>query len=277
MARILVTGANGYIGVHIVERLVQMEHDVIACDFKNTNLPKDVQFVDVDIFSTDDDLYEKLGSPEFCIHLAWKDGFIHDSQSHLENLHKHYRFLTTMMESGLVSLSVMGTMHEVGYWEGEISADTPCNPLNLYGIAKNALRQSLMLHSDRSKCKIHWLRAYYITGDGQHGKNIFSKISEAVENGRTEFPFTSGVNQYDFIDIDELANMIIKATLQTEINGVIECCTGKPVSLGKKVSEYIEQKGYNIKLAYGAFPDRKYDSPCVWGDPSKINLIMERQ
>lgn len=80
-----------------------------------------------------------------------------------------------MAAGGLSDLTVMGTMHEVGYWEGAIEDDTPCNPLSQYGIAKNALRQSMMLSLQGSSCNLHWLRAYYITGDEAHGSSIFAK------------------------------------------------------------------------------------------------------
>ena len=56
----------------------------------------------------------------------------------------------------------MGTMHEIGFWEGAVDENTPCNPLSQYGIAKNALRQSLLLLTQNSDVKIYWLRAYYI-------------------------------------------------------------------------------------------------------------------
>lgn len=32
---------------------------------------------------------------------------------------------------------------------------------------------------------------------------------------------------------------------------------------------------YNIKLKYGAFPDRPYDSKAIWGNDTKIKSIME--
>lgn len=35
--------------------------------------------------------------------------------------------------------------------------------------------------------------------------------------------------------------------------------------------------GYDNKLQYGAFPDRPYDSKAVWGDPAKVNEIMNMQ
>ena len=81
-------------------------------------------------------------------------------------------------------------------------------------------------------------------------------------------------NLYDFIDVDELANMIVAASVQDEINGIINVCTGKPMSLAERVEQFLKDKNYKIRLNYGAFPDRPYDSPGTWGDPAKINKIL---
>lgn len=67
----------------------------------------------------------------------------------------------------------------------------------------------MMLSLQGSSCNLHWLRAYYITGDEAHGSSIFAKIAQAELDGKTTFPFTSGQNKYDFIDLDELATMIV--------------------------------------------------------------------
>ena len=144
------------------------------------------------------------------------------------------------------------------------------------GIAKNALRQSLMLSLDGSPCKLHWLRAYYITGDEAHGSSIFAKLAQAELDGKKTFPFTSGKNLYDFIDVDELANMIVAASVQEEINGIINVCTGEPRSLADRVEQFLRDKNYKIKLDYGAFPDRPYDSPGTWGDATKIKQILAK-
>ena len=66
------------------------------------------------------------------------------------------------------------------------------------------------------------------------------------------------------------------ASIQKEINGVINVCTGKPITLAEKVESYIAENHMNIKLKYGEFADRPYDSPEIWGDTEKIHLIMER-
>ena len=277
MKTILVTGAAGYIGRHVVKNALDRGYRVIASDFSFKGLDDRVEFCDVPIFSGDRDIYRQMGSPDVCIHLAWKDGFRHNSSAHMRDLSSHVVFLNHLVEGGLKALSVMGTMHEVGYWEGPINESTPCKPQSQYGIAKNALRQSLMLSMADSPCKLHWLRAYYITGDEAHGSSIFAKLAQAEEEGKKTFPFTSGKNLYDFIDVEELANMIVAASVQTEINGIINVCTGKPQSLADRVEGFRKEKHYKIKLDYGAFPDRPYDSPGVWGDATKINQILEKE
>ena len=68
--------------------------------------------------------------------------------------------------------------------------------------------------------------------------------------------------------------MIVAASVQDEINGIINVCTGKPMSLAERVEQFLKDKNYKIRLSYGAFPDRPYDSPGTWGDPAKINKIL---
>lgn len=274
--KVLVTGASGYIGTHVVKELLNQGYYVIANDIYNNGIDERVEFIDIPIFQRKNNLYEALGKPDCLIHLAWKDGFIHNSNSHMDFLSSHMIFLRDMIDSGVKLISVMGSMHEVGYWEGAVDENTPCNPMSSYAVAKNSLRQALLLYSSGKDVSLHWLRGYYIYGDDKRGHSIFAKLCQSVEEGKTTFPFTSGKNKYDFLPIEEVSRQIVKASLQTEINGIINICSGKAVTLREEVENYIHDNGFNIKLEYGAYPDRKYDSPAIWGDNSKIKKIMEK-
>lgn len=272
--KVVVTGASGYIGRHVVDALIKMHHEVIAVDMINKGINTDATFLSLDIFS--DDIYNKLGRPDACIHMAWKDGFNHASDAHMGMLSKHYAFIKNMIDGGVKYLSIMGTMHEIGYYEGCVDENTPTNPLSMYGIAKNALREVSLLLADKSDTALMWLRAYYILGDDSNNNSIFTKITQMEHEGKASFPFVSGKNKYDFIHVDELAKQIATASTQSEITGIINCCSGKPVSLADKVNEFIEKNHYSIRPDYGKFPERPYDSPAIWGDNTKINLIMEK-
>ncbi len=276
MKKVLVTGANGYVGQHVVREILDLGYEVIASDIRNTGIDERAVFCEVPIFSGDADIYEKMGKPDMCIHMAWQDGFSHNAPSHMGNLSKHYEFLMNLVDGGCKRIAVMGTMHEIGYWEGKIDENTPCAPLSLYGVAKNALRQALLLQAKQKGFELFWLRAYYILGDDRRNHSIFTKLLAAAEEGKKEFPFTSGKNQYDFINVEDLAKMIVAASTQDEYTGIINVCTGKPVSLGERVEQFIKEHELDIVLNYGAFPDRAYDSPIVYGDNTIICKIQNR-
>lgn len=274
--KILVTGAGGYIGRHVVDSLLKnKDNEVIAADIFTDGINPAADRRNINIFDRSEDIFEKLGSPDVCIHLAWKDGFVHNSEAHMSMLSDHFIFINNMIKGGLKQLSVMGTMHEVGYFEGAIDENTPCNPTSMYGIAKDALRKAALQLGKNTGCIVNWLRAYYIYGDDVKSNSIFAKLTAAEQEGKELFPFTTGKNKYDFIHVDTLAEQIATASCQSEITGIINVCTGVPMSLADKVEGYIKEHGFKIKLQYGAFPDRPYDSPGVWGNADKINKIME--
>ena len=274
MKKILVTGAGGYIGRHVVKSLLDMGAVVVAADVKVDGIDNRAICVQENIFSGEPEIFTRLGRPDACIHLAWRDGFVHNSDAHMIDLSKHYAFIKQMTDEGLRQIAVMGTMHEIGYWEGAIDENTPCNPLSMYGIAKDALRKAVFAMLKGKDVTVQWLRAYYIYGDDARSASIFGKLSAADARGEKTFPFTSGKNKYDFIKVEELGKQLAAAVIQEEVNGIINCCTGRPVSLAEQVETYIKENNLQIKLNYGAFPDRPYDSPGVWGDASKIQQII---
>lgn len=274
--RVLVTGANGYIGQGVVDRLIAKGVDVVATDIRSEYINKQAQIIETNFFDIEEP-YSCFGEPDVVLHLAWRDGFKHGASSHLEDLPRHYDFLRKMVEAGAKEICVMGSMHEVGFWEGSIDENTPCNPQSLYGISKNALRESLFVLQKDYSFNLRWLRGFYIVGNSERGCSIFSKITEAVKQGKKEFPFTMGTNQYDFIDYELFCDQIVAATIQNDINGIINCCSGNPTRLGERVEQFIMDNAYDIKLQYGAFKDRPYDSKAVWGNDEKIRKIMEKQ
>ncbi|KSW20192.1 NAD(P)-dependent oxidoreductase [Cellulomonas sp. B6] len=276
MTRVLVTGAAGYIGRHVVHALVARGADVVAVD-RHGALDETGTRVTVthhDIFSDTQTLLDEVGHVDVLVHLAWEAGFVHDSPVHMLRLSDHVRFLDAVAAAGTTRIAVLGSMHEVGYHEGPITADTPTDPRSQYGIAKDALRRSLLLRHAGGPTELQWLRCFYIVGDESRSSSVFAKVAAAAAEGRTTFPFTSGSNRYDFIDVRELGDQIAAAVLQSEVTGVINCCSGEPVPLGARVEQFIAEHGLDIRLDYGAFPDRPYDSPGVWGDPTRIQKIL---
>lgn len=274
--KILVTGANGYLGQGIVRSILNNGHCVVATDFNTQFVDERAERIACNLFEVDNP-YSFFGEPDVLLHLAWRDGFVHYSSAHIEDLPKHYAFIKKMVDGGIQQVAVMGSMHEIGFFEGSINESTPCHPTTPYGIAKNALRDLTQMLRKQKNIVFQWLRGYYIVGNSKFGSSIFSKITAAVDEGKTEFPFTLGQNQYDFIDYPDFCAQVAAVVGQKNEQGIINICSGKPEKLADRVERFIKENDYRIKLQYGAFPDRPYDSKAIWGNDTKIRKIMENQ
>lgn len=272
--RVLVTGANGYLGQGVVKSLLDLGNEVIATDFAVDHIDTRATTMAANVFEIKDP-FTHFQKPDVVLHMAWRDGFVHYSDAHIDDLPKHYGFLKNFIEAGAKRVAVMGSMHEIGFYEGSINENTPCHPSTPYGISKNALRELVEMLCKKHGADYQWLRGYYIVGNSQYGSSIFSKITAAEQEGKSEFPFTWGQNQFDFLDYDEFCNQVAGAVSQDNVTGIINICSGKPEKLADRVERFIKENDYHIKLKYGAFPDRPYDSKAVWGDSKRIDTIMQ--
>ena len=200
--KILVTGANGYLGQGVVKALLDNGNEVVAACHRNSEMiDQRADIIVGDIFSVENP-YEFYGKPDALLHMAWRDGFVHYSDTHINDLPKHVSFIEKFANSDVRTIAVIGSMHEIGFFEGSIDENTPCRPQSFYGVAKNALREVTQILCEQNNKIFMWLRGYYIVGNTTSGSSIFSKITAAAIDGKTHFPFTQGLNQFDFIDYD---------------------------------------------------------------------------
>lgn len=270
--KILVTGANGYLGKGVVKELLNNNQYVIATDLCDNHIDSRADIKCCNLFEVENP-YEYFEKPDVLVHLAWRDGFVHNSINHIKDLYSHYSFICKMIDAGIKHIAILGSMHEIGFYEGSINENTPTNPQSLYGISKDTLRKLIELKAKETNVIFQWLRGFYIVGNTEDGCSIFSKIVQANKKGQKEFPFTMGLNQFDFLDYDLFCKYISDTVVQDEINGIINICSGRPEKLSDRVEQFIVDNNFNIKLQYGAFPDRPYDSKAIWGDDFKIKMI----
>lgn len=283
--KVLVTGATGFIGNYVVEELLRNHHAVIASS-ANPGKAKEAGWfnsVNYSPFNFDEldpsvDYYSYFNKPDLMIHLAWEGLPNYNSSFHEEiNLPRHLAFLTNMIRHGLKDLTVTGTCFEYGMQEGALKEDMPALPANPYGKAKDALRKGLEALQKDFSFSFKWARLFYMYGKGQNPKSLLSQLEQALENGDQLFNMSGGEQVRDFLPVEKVAEYIVKIALQQEVTGIINCCSGKPVTVKHFVEEYLEKTGRQIALNTGFYPYPDYEPMLFWGDNSKLKKIQDNE
>ena len=280
--RILVTGATGFIGSHVLEKLVQEGHLVVATARNVQKAAGMTWFTKVEIVPYDlnataetQNVYELFGKPDLLIHLAWEGLPNYRSAFHLEkNYPLHAEFLKSMIEGGLSSLVITGTCLEYGMQEGCLSEEMPAAPIVAYAQAKNRLLKYTMGLQATHSFELKWIRLFYTYGHGQNENAILSQLDKALEQGNSSFDMSGGEQLRDYLPVEKVAEYIVRIALQGKVTGIINACSGKPVSIKEFVKHYLMIKGKKIKLNLGHYPYLDYEPMAFWGDTHKLQEAL---
>jgi dTDP-6-deoxy-L-talose 4-dehydrogenase (NAD+) len=277
--RILVTGATGFVGHHLVQQLLDRDHEIVAVSRdagKAASMPwfHRVTYVSFDIFNKEADPVKFLGIPDMVIHLAWPGLPNYKNLFHFEdNLPASYCFIKKMVTAGTARVMVAGTCFEYGMQEGRLSEDLPAMPSNPYGLAKDTLRKFLQLLQDRYLFNLQWIRLFYMYGPGQNPTSLLAQLDTAIDNNDPTFNMSGGEQLRDYLHVEEAARRIALLVDHPECSGIINCCSGKPISVRCLVEQRIKERGATISLNLGHYPYPDYEPMAFWGDSGKLDLL----
>ncbi len=247
----LVTGTTGFVGPHVVNELLAAGHRVTASASSATkastfNWFEQVTFIEYSINEPviSQDLYHFFGRPDALIHLAWPDVSKPGSSVHTRrHVVDQYAFLTNMIEHGLTDLTVAGSCFEYGLASGSLEETILPVPTTPYGLAKDTLRKFLDVLTAEYPCTLRWVRLFYMYGEGQHPNSLFSQLEAAVRRHDPVFNMSAGEQLRDYLPIRDAARILCRLAMQQQVTGVINCCSGKPISVRRLVEEQLAALG----------------------------------
>ncbi len=281
MTKILVTGATGFIGSHLINRLLELKHQVVATSIDSVQKAKSypwfekVKYISQDLNEKLPDYFTHFGEPDTVIHLAWEGLPNYKASFHLErNLPSNYNFLKNLLENGLKNLAVLGTCFEYGMQEGSLNEEMPVNPANPYALAKDKLRKQLQELQREYDFQLKWFRLFYVYGVGQNPNSLLSSLDRALENGDEEFNMSPGDQVRDFIPVKEAVDIIARISLLDKDSGIVNCCSGNPVTVKEMILKTLKEKGKSIKLNPGHYPYSDLEPFSFWGDRKKMDSLL---
>ena len=114
-------------------------------------------------------------------------------------------------------------------------------------------------------------------GEGQSKTSLMYLLDKAIQDKDKEFNMSGGEQLRDFLPIDEVVRNISLITKQnSHLNQVVNCCSGKPISVKNLVEHYLEEKKYKIRLNLGFYPYPDYEPMRFWGCNLKLKEIQTR-
>lgn len=276
--KVAVTGASGFIGRHVIAELEARSVESIA--LVRNPATKSLGYsgsrvVSLDLHHPPSDAYELVGRPDVLIHLAWSGLPNYKSLHHFEReLPAQYQFLRGFIDAGLQTLVVAGTCFEYGMQSGPLNEDIEPQPSNPYGYAKDALRRQLAQLKTICPFQLTWARLFYLYGEGQAEGSLFSQLRKAVERGDRIFDMSGGEQLRDYLPVFEVARYLVSLALAKTDGGVVNVCSGKPISVRRLVEEWIKVNGWSIGLNLGHYPYPDYEPMAFWGDSRKLSTLI---
>ena len=275
--KIAVTGANGFIGRHVLAELSRRGLETVAV-VRNAAAASGLvagQLVQLDIHQAGPGAYDRLGRPDSLIHLAWGGLPNYASLHHFdEELPSQYRFLRGLVADGLTALVVAGTCFEYGLQSGCLSEEMATFPANPYGFAKDALRRHLFFLQEKHPFRLAWGRLFYLYGSGQSSNSLLPQLEQAVARRERIFNMSGGEQLRDYLPVETVAEYLIALALAKADVGVVNICSGTPVSVRRLVEDWLRSRGWSIDLNLGYYPYPGYEPMAFWGSAEKMFSII---
>jgi nucleoside-diphosphate-sugar epimerase len=276
MKRVLVTGASGCIGRHVLPRLIDHGWDVCAVSSRQIPDEGRVTWQRADLV-TSNTVAEAIAEfkPTHLLHLAWyiapgRWAFANENFAWVD---ASMRLLRAFAESEGRRIVTAGSCLEYDWSAGICSEDrTPLRPHSTYGVCKHALQLLTTEFAARTGLSSAWARPFFLYGPHEHPDRLVSSVIRAILAGQPAR--TSHGNQVrDYLYVQDVADAFVEL-LESDVAGPINVASGQPIAL-REISERIAGLlGRRDLLQLGAIPAASTDTPLVVADMSHAAKVM---
>jgi UDP-glucose 4-epimerase len=244
---VLVTGATGFIGRHLVAQLARHGVEVEPVGLQNADLCERGQTRRL-LDAT---------RPEVVINLARPTHAADQADGHARHAQIAGNVLATAREAGVRRLIHLGSSTEYGPAQSPVDEDAELRPTTPYGEAK-ARASAIVLDADREGFRTVVLRPFSVYGPGDLRRHLVPAAIDAAISGAA-LPLTPPGVERDWIYVGDVAEACALAIAGGADGQAVNLATGETVPNERVVERVAEATGRKIAAEPGALNARPWD------------------
>jgi len=288
MQKALVTGCAGFIGSHLVEKLLELDWNVIGLDnfhpyydkkiklrnISNFKNHKNFKFIEGSILNLDD--LQKCAPFDSLFHLAGiagvrnsfenPDEYFTINVKGTENLLKIFPNIKKFIFAS--SSSVYGDLLETDF---PVKEEHELNPISPYGKSKKSAEEMCKQFSQTSSVKISVLRFYTVFGPRQRPDEAIIKFINLALQGKSIPIFGDGTKIRDFTYVSDIIDGLILA--QKYGNGIYNLGSSNPISVNDMIG--VIEESLETKILRDNVDSPPGDVQKTYADISKANKELK--
>lgn len=271
--KVLVTGASGFIGRHVLWQLEKYNIDTIAIG-RSRPLNYSGAFMMVDLLCDDLNEMVRRAGASHLLHLAWyaEHGEYWESPLNLRWVDATVRLVEAFCAAGGQKVVVAGTCAEYDWTVGCCHEDdTPLNPVSLYGVAKDATRRLLAAVCSANKVAFSWGRIFIPYGKGEDYRRLIPSLVQVFKGNRSPFGVNAAAYR-DFLHAYDVAKGFVHL-VESEAEGNFNIASGCPTQIGTVVEKIARAFNGNPRIVLDLSTERPGEPAILFGDNGKLKAL----
>ncbi len=278
---VLVTGATGFIGPHLVRRLAAAGARV-AClilnEAKGCKLPPDAIGCAADLRDAAAvQTVVPAVRPALVFHLAAAGvtEFGVDPIAAVQvNVTGTLNLLMALEDTGYRRFLFVGTSHEYGDNLPPFHEDQPPAPADVYAASKSAAWLFCQMYHRTQGWPVVGVRPFGVYGPGQRLPAFLPALILSALRGH-DFPMTGGEQVRDLVYVEDVVKGMIRAAATPGVEGqVFNLCSGEGISLAELARRTVALMGDPIRVKLGALPYRPGEIWRMVGDNARARQAL---
>ena len=264
MLRMLVTGADGFTGVHLVKQAQESGYEVFEF---NANLT-DPQAVQAQV---------NAAAPDVVVHLAAISFVGHDKPSAFYdvNVIGTLNLLDALLKLPKLPIRVLLASSANVYGNcalSPISEKQIPSPLNHYAMSKLAMEHLAMTYLDR--LPLFFVRPFNYTGLGQVESFVIPKIVSHFKRRAATVELGNLTVEREYNDVRMVADAYLKLLDKAAVGETYNICTGKTYTLHQAIDALTELTEHQINVVVNPAFVRANELHSLCGDATKLEKTI---